>query len=152
MKFFNKILLFTVLIGAISCSKDSDSGQPSDNKEALKVTVTSSSSFTNDNSDIRVAVSSHDNKANPMKWVVNGVNGTDGQVLYSVSKEYFYGGKTAVLQSPSGYLTSSINISAFAITNAFTLTYKIEKGNKVLVEKTETINPSGTPFTLALNY
>ena len=152
MKFFNSILLLTLIVGFISCSKDSDDKQPNELKDALKVTVTSSSAFVNDDSDIRVSVATHDNKANPMKWVVNGVDGTDGQVLYTVSKEYFYGGKTAVLESKSGYLTASINISAFAITKPFTITYKVEKGGKIMTQKTEAINPNTTPFTLALNY
>ena len=81
----------------------------------------------------------------------NGVEETDGQVQYSVSKEYFYGGKTAVLQSKSGYLIASITISAFAMKSPFTLTYKVEKGSKDMVEKTETINPGATAFTLALH-
>ncbi|MCA5006227.1 hypothetical protein [Sphingobacterium bovistauri] len=152
MRLFSTIFLFTVLLGITSCSKDSDDSSPVDSKEALKVTVTSSSTFTNDNSDIRVSVGASDSNGKFMKWVVNGANGTDGQVLYNVSKEYFYGGKTAVLQSPSGYLTANINISAFAISAPFTLTYKVEKGNKVVVEKTESITPGGTAFTLALNY
>lgn len=152
MKLLSTIFLFTVLLGVTSCSKDSDNPSSGDSKEALKVTVTSSSAFTSDNSDIRVSVSAIDGSSNPMKWVVNGANGTDGQVLYNVSKEYFYGGKTAVLQSPSGYLTASINIAAFSITTPFTLTYKVEKGNKVVAEKTESITPGGTPFSIALNY
>lgn len=114
--------------------------------------ITSSTAFVNDNSDIGVPVSAYDSKTNAMKWIVNGAEETDGQVQYSVSKEYFYGGKTAVLQSKSGYLTASITISAFAMKSPFTLTYKVEKGSKVMVEKTETINPSATAFTLALHY
>ena len=128
MSLLNSVLIVFVLVLFMGCSKDDNDGSSMESKAALKVTVTSSSTFVNDNSDIRVSVSTHDNKANPMKWVVNGVDGTDGQVLYGVSKEYFYGGKTAVMQSMSGYLVATVQISAFAISNPFTITYKVEKG------------------------
>ncbi|MGJ1386581.1 hypothetical protein ACR782_10300 [Sphingobacterium spiritivorum] len=150
MKAMYLMVVALVMVAFVGCS-DKDDPAPSGNKEALKVTVTSSSAFTTDGSEIRVSVGSHDGK-NPQTWKVNGADGSPGQVIYMVNSEYFVGGKTAVLQSPSNYMTASINISAFSIKQPFTITYKIEQGGKVLVEKTEEVKTGATPITAVFNY
>lgn len=142
------MFVFAVFVG---CSKD-DVGGSTNTKEALKVTVTSSSTFTNDNSQMTVSVGATDAKGNAMKWVVNGANGVDGQVLYILNSEYFYGGKTAVLQSQPNYTNASITISGFSMTVPYTITYKVEQGNKVITEKTQSIQPSATAFSVNLSY
>ena len=151
MKLMYAIVLALVTFAFVGCSKDDDS-TPSENKEALKVTVTTSSAFNIDGGEISVSGGSADASGKPQVWTVNGTAGTAGQVLYSVNKEYFQGGKTAVLVSPSNYLTASVHISAFTIKQPFTFTYKVEQGNKVIVEKTEEVKTDATPITIALNY
>ena len=143
------MVLTMVVFAFIGCSKDDAN---SNEKEALKVTVSSSSDFTNDLSDVSVLVGTYDSNGKPMQWTVNGESGTDGQDLYTVNKEYFYGGKTAVLQSLPNYLTASVTISAFSITVPFSVTYKVEQGNTIKVEKTVEIKPGASPLVVQLSY
>jgi hypothetical protein len=145
------LLVFATVL-FVGCSKDDDKSPSTSSKEALKVTVTTSSAYSTDGSEMRVSVSSSDSKGNHMKWVVNGVDGTEGQVLYDVNKEYFQGGKTAILQSQPNYLRALVTIAAFSTKTGFSLTYKIEQGNKVIVEKTEAINVNATPVSVSLTY
>jgi hypothetical protein len=152
MKLFYPMLLVFATVLFVGCSKDDDKSPSTSSKEALKVTVTTSSAYSTDGSEMRVSVSSSDSKGNHMKWVVNGVDGTEGQVLYDVNKEYFQGGKTAILQSQPNYLRALVTIAAFSTKTPFSLTYKIEQGNKVIVEKTEAINVNATPVSVSLTY
>jgi hypothetical protein len=152
MKLMYAMVLALVTFAFVGCSKDDDNTVPSENKGALKVTVTASSSFTVDGGDVSVSCGSAGGDAKPQTWTVNGAAGTTGQVLYSVEKEYFQGGKTAVLESPANYLTASVNISAFTIKQPFTLTYKVEQGGKVIVEKSQEIKSGVTPISVSLTY
>ncbi|MDR6737634.1 MULTISPECIES: hypothetical protein [unclassified Sphingobacterium] len=152
MKLMYAVVLALVTFAFVGCSKDDDNTMPSENKGALKVTVTTSSSFTVDGGDVSVSCGSAGSDAKPQTWTVNGTAGTTGQVLYSVEKEYFQGGKTAILESPANYLTASVNISAFTIKQPFTLTYKVEQGGKVIVEKSQEIKSGVTPVSVSLSY
>lgn len=146
------MVLTLVTLAFVGCSKDDDNTVPTDNKGALKVTVTTSSSFSVDGGEVSVSCGSMGGDAKPQTWTVNGAAGTVGQVLYSVEKEYFQAGKTAVLESPANYLTASVNISAFTIKQPFTLTYKVEQGGKVIVEKSQEIKSGVTPVSVSLTY
>lgn len=149
------MLLAVMTLAFAGCSKDDDNGpatDPVEVKGALKVTVTTSSSFDAANSEVSVSGSSSDANGKFQSWKVNGDAGPAGQILHTVDKEYFQGGATAILISPDTYLTASVNISAFTIDQDFTLSYKIEQGDKVLVDKTVEVKQQATPISLAFTY
>lgn len=155
MKWMYAFLLAFVVINFVGCSKDNDtSTTPIVEKGALKVTVTTSASYNQDGGQnyIKVGTSAANNKGVFQKWKINNVDGSDGQVLYSIEGAYFNGGKTAVLETGANYLTANINLSAFANTKPFLISYKIEQGGKTIVEKTVDIKLGESAWSLSFNY
>lgn len=151
MKLMYAVVLALVTFAFVGCSKDDDNTMPSENKGALKVTVTAQGYTGEDGSTMSAQVIGS-NGQNPTLWKVNGVAGTSGQSIYDLNKEYFAGGKTAIFESSSSYLAATVTISAAAYSKPFTLVYKIEQGGKVIVDQTKEILPNTTPTVLSFQY
>lgn len=145
------MVLTLVTLAFVGCSKDDDNTVPTDNKGALKVTVTAKGYTGEDGSTMSANVIGS-NASEPTLWKVNGAAGTSGQSIYDLNREYFAGGKTAVFESASPYLAATVSISAHAYSKPFTLVYKIEQGGKVIVDQSKEIIPNATPTVLSFQY
>lgn len=152
IKWMYALILAFVTMSFVGCSKD-DNTTPSENKGVLKVTVTPSSDYVaEDGSTMSVSVNGANTTGVSTLWKVNGADGTTGQNNYSVPKEYFKGGKTAILETQSSYSFASVQIAAHAYSKSFKLNYKIEQGGKVVVEKVVDVNVGATPTVLMFSY
>lgn len=138
------ILLGTALLTVLilpGCSKDkNDDNIPSLSKDKVRATITLSKEFLKAEGDVfSTTVSGIINTTGTYTdWNVNGQKKTGTSI--EIGTDDFNGGKTIVIESVSEVVNGSISLSGFESgTTPFTVTYKIEKGSKILDEGTAKI-------------
>jgi len=158
MKIIKKFIYSIISITSfalVSCSSDDGSGGSSveESSDKVRLTVTVSNSYSTDNAHhISLGFGGFDADSKVISVTVNGELRTN-QPVVSVNAAAFNTTKTYILESVGRFNSVSANVSGFNLSDIpFTVSYKIEKGSKVIVDQTKEITEdSGTlsePFTV----
>lgn len=129
------LMLCVVAVSLSSCSKDDDNGDGPSSDKRIKITISSSDTFSKQTGgDLSISVGSFDGSSKPQRWTIDGKE-TGAETLHTLSSNDFEGGKTHVLESQAEYAVASVTINGFSIDRSFVLKYTIQQGSKVIADE-----------------
>jgi len=137
-KILYSAIVFTSFVMA-SCSSD-DGGSSSQVSEVVRFTVNVSNSYnTEDHHDVLVGFGGADATGKAIDLKVNGELKTN-QLVVAIGPESFNITSTYVFETIGNYELVNVPLKGFCLSDtSFTISYKIEKGSKIIIDKTQEI-------------
>jgi len=143
MKIMRKLVYSTLVLTSFmlaSCSGD-DGGSPSQGSEVVRFTVNVSNTYnTEEHHMVLVGFGGADASGKTVDLKVNGELKTN-QLVITAGPEAFNTTRTHIFETVGNYQLISVSVSGSNLSDdvPFTISYKIEKGSKIITDKTQEI-------------